>query len=120
MLALLQHSYVFLPLEEGVGAPGCHWTQQSGHRLSTVPEDLDLTSIFSCCLRLVGKEITACVQLECHLLFTSSFSYFVEALQAFLPPAFIKHIFLVKLKFLCNPINYQFSSGKSTCSTKAT
>lgn len=36
MLALLQHTHVFLPLQEGIGAPGCHWTQQSGHRLCTI------------------------------------------------------------------------------------
>lgn len=46
-LALLQHTHVFLPREEGVGAPGCHG-HKSGHRLSTDPEDLDLTSFLSC------------------------------------------------------------------------
>lgn len=41
MLSLLQHTLGFLPREEGIGAPGCYWTEQSGHRLSTDPEDLD-------------------------------------------------------------------------------
>lgn len=41
MLTLLQHTVGFLPREEGIGAPGCHWTQQSGHRLRTDPKDLD-------------------------------------------------------------------------------
>lgn len=55
MCALLKHTHVFLPLEEGIDAPGCHWTEQFGHRLSTEPEDQDLTSIFSCLMRHVGK-----------------------------------------------------------------
>lgn len=94
MLALLQHPHVFLPLEEGIGAPGCHWTQRSGHRLSTVPEDLDLPSIFSCLMRHVGKEIRACVELECHFLFTSSFSYLSRNSASVLAPSFYKaHLF---------------------------
>lgn len=103
-LVLLQHPYVFLPLEEGIGAPGCHWTQQSGHRLSTAPEDPDLTSIFSYLMRHVRKAIRACVQLECHFLFTSSFSYLSRSSASFLAPSFYKAHLFGEIKVLVHVI----------------
>ena len=54
------------------------------------PGDLDLNSLFSCLMRHVGAEIRACVQLECHFLFMSLFSFLSKSSASFLVSSFFK------------------------------
>lgn len=53
------------------------------------PGDLDLNSLFSC-LRHLGVEIRASVQLQCHFLFTSLFSFLSKSSASFLASSFFK------------------------------
>lgn len=49
---------------------------------------LDLNSLFSCLMRHVGVKIRACVQLECHVLFTALFSFLSKSSASFLASGF--------------------------------